>query len=65
VAGQRRRPAQADYAAGVGVRTVIIEDLHVPGCSGTRRLARHVADASFGEFRRQLQYKAGVAWAAG
>jgi putative transposase len=28
-----------------------------------RRLARHVADASFGEFRRQVEYKA--AWRGG
>jgi transposase len=28
-----------------------------------RRLARHVADASFGEFRRQAEYKA--AWSGG
>ena len=38
--------------------TVVIEDLHVAGMTRNRRLARHVADASFGEFRRQLQYKA-------
>jgi IS605 OrfB family transposase len=43
--------------------TVVIEDLHVAGMLGNRRLARHVADASFGEFRRQLEYKA--AWRGG
>ncbi|HEY1668937.1 MAG TPA: IS607 family element RNA-guided endonuclease TnpB [Trebonia sp.] len=43
--------------------TVVIEDLHVAGMTRNRRLARHVADASFGEFRRQLEYKA--AWHGG
>jgi len=43
--------------------TLVIEDLHVAGMARNRRLARHVADASFGEFRRQLEYKA--AWRGG
>jgi putative transposase len=43
--------------------TVVIEDLHVAGMTRNRRLARHVADASFGEFRRQAEYKA--AWRGG
>jgi putative transposase len=43
--------------------TVAIEDLHVAGMVKNRRLARHVADASFGEFRRQAEYKA--AWRGG
>jgi putative transposase len=43
--------------------TIVIEDLHVAGMVRNRRLARHVADASFGEFRRQLEYKA--AWHGG
>jgi IS605 OrfB family transposase len=43
--------------------TVVIEDLHVSGMVKNRRLARHVADASFGEFRRQLEYKS--AWRGG
>jgi len=43
--------------------TVVIEDLNVSGMTANRRLARHVADASFGEFRRQLEYKA--AWCGG
>ena len=43
--------------------TVVVEDLHVAGMVKNRRLARHVADASFGEFRRQAEYKA--AWRGG
>jgi IS605 OrfB family transposase len=43
--------------------TVVIDDLHVAGMMKNRRLARHVADASFGEFRRQVEYKA--AWRGG
>jgi putative transposase len=43
--------------------TVVIEDLHVAGMIRNRRLARHVADASFGELRRQAEYKA--AWHGG
>ena len=37
--------------------TVVVEDLHVAGMLRNRSLARHVADASFGEVRRQLAYK--------
>jgi IS605 OrfB family transposase len=48
-------------AAGFG--TVVVEDLNVAGMLRNRRLARHVADASFGEFRRQLSYKS--AWHGG
>ncbi len=43
--------------------TVAVEDLNVAGMLANRRLARHVADASFGEFRRQLEYK--TAWHGG
>jgi IS605 OrfB family transposase len=43
--------------------TVVVEDLHVAGMVKNHRLARHVADASFGEFRRQIEYKA--AWRGG
>jgi IS605 OrfB family transposase len=43
--------------------TIVIEDLNVAGMVKNRHLARHVADASFGEFRRQLEYK--TAWRGG
>ncbi|MEW2118280.1 IS607 family element RNA-guided endonuclease TnpB [Streptomyces sp. NPDC005474] len=37
--------------------TVVVEDLNVAGMVKNRRLARHIADAGFGEIRRQLNYK--------
>lgn len=37
--------------------TIVVEDLHVAGMVRNRRLARHVADASFAEIRRRLAYK--------
>lgn len=36
---------------------ISIEDLNVQGMSRNRRLAKHVLDAGFREFRRQLEYK--------
>ncbi len=47
----------AGLAATYG--TVVLEDLFVAGMVKNRRLARHVADASFAEIRRQLAYKIG------
>jgi putative transposase len=43
-----------------GYTSVTIEDLNAAGMLQNRKLARVVADAAFGEFRRQLEYKA--AW---
>jgi putative transposase len=37
---------------------VAVEDLNVRGMLGNGRLARHIADAGWGELRRQLAYKA-------
>jgi putative transposase len=37
--------------------TVVVEDLHIAGMLRNRRLARRIADAGFGEIRRQLTYK--------
>lgn len=36
---------------------VVVEDLNVAGMLRNRRLARRIADAGFGEIRRQLAYK--------
>ena len=36
---------------------ISIEDLNVQGMSHNRRLAKHILDADFHEFRRQLEYK--------
>jgi len=43
--------------------TVVVEDLNVAGMLKNRRLARKIADAGFGEIRRQLTYKTG--WMGG
>ncbi len=37
--------------------TVVVEDLNVAGLLRNRRVARAIADAGFGEIRRQLTYK--------
>jgi len=44
-------------------RFIGIEDLNVKGMVKNRKLAKHVSDASFGEIRRQLTYKASLAGA--
>ena len=40
--------------------TIAIEDLNVKGMVRNSHLARSVSDAGFGEFRRQLEYKAAM-----
>ncbi|MFC1440672.1 IS607 family element RNA-guided endonuclease TnpB [Streptacidiphilus sp. N1-10] len=50
-----------DIAAQYG--TVVVEDLNVTGMLRNHRLARRIADAGFGEIRRQLTYK--TAWNGG
>lgn len=44
-----------------GFTDVGIEDLNVKGMLANHKLARHIADQAFYEFRRQLAYKAVVA----
>ena len=39
--------------------TIVVEDLNVAGMLRNRRLSRRIADAGFGEIRRQLGYKTG------
>lgn len=43
--------------------TVVVERLNVAGMLRNRRLARRIADAGWGELRRQLAYK--TSWAGG
>jgi putative transposase len=53
--------ADALHKLTTGIRaeygTVVVEDLNVAGMLKNRRLARKIADAGFGEIRRQLTYK--------
>ena len=55
----QRRDAVHKLTTGLAATygTIVVEDLHVAGMLRNRRLARHVAEASFGEVRRQLEYK--------
>jgi putative transposase len=40
-------------------QVIVLEDLHVKGMMANRRLAKSVADVSFHELARQIEYKAG------
>jgi len=55
----QRRDALHTLTWGLTARfgTLVVEDLHARGMLSNHRLARHVADASFAEMRRQLEYK--------
>jgi putative transposase len=59
---QLRRNLLHELSAAIvkGHAAVVIEDLHAAGMLANRKLARVVSDASFGELRRQVTYKA--AW---
>ncbi|MFF3984676.1 IS607 family element RNA-guided endonuclease TnpB [Streptomyces sp. 900105755] len=54
-----RQDALHKLTTGVAAEygTVVVEDLNVAGMLRNRRLARQIADAGFGEIRRQLTYK--------
>lgn len=61
----QRRDALHKTTTGLARRfeTIVVEDLYVRGMLANHRLARRVADASFAEFRRQVEYK--TAWSGG
>jgi putative transposase len=40
-------------------RVVVLEDLNVKGMLANHNLAQAISDVSFGELRRQIEYKAG------
>ena len=63
-AHRKVRNARADFLHRASTRLVrsadliVIEDLNVSGLVRNRKLARAISDCGWGEFRRQLQYKA-------
>ena len=62
-AHRKVRDARRDFLHKTSTRLVrehdiiAIEDLHISGMVGNRRLARAISDCGWGEFRRQLEYK--------
>ena len=60
-----RRDGLHKLTTGLASRigTVVVEDLNVAGMLRNHRLARSIADAGFGEIRRQLSYK--TSWRGG
>ncbi|HTR91817.1 MAG TPA: transposase, partial [Trebonia sp.] len=63
-AHRKVRASRADFLHRTSARLVrdhdvlVIEDLNVSGMIRNRPLAKAISDCSWGEFRRQLQYKA-------
>jgi putative transposase len=63
-AHRKVRTSRADFLHRTSARLVrdhdviVIEDLNVSGMLRNRRLAKAISDCGWGEFRRQLQYKA-------